>query len=314
MQILVADDDAVTRQALGRQLERLGYDATLVQDGERAWELLQQPDAPYLVILDWMMPGMDGVTLCSKLRTFERDVSPYIILLTAMNHKRNLITGFNAGADDYVTKPFDPDELFARIRAGARIVNTQIESLAARNALRKQATYDYLTGLRNREAILDELHRECERSSRAGLPMGAVMIDIDHFKRVNDLYGHTIGDKVLSEVARRMASMARTYEAIGRYGGEEFLIVLSGCDAIGAGKMAERVRCAVAAEDYNVQGVKIPITVSVGVASSCTCAESSPQQLIEMADTAMYRAKLAGRNRVELAAEAEDSSYAFNRA
>jgi two-component system, cell cycle response regulator len=301
MRILIADDDGVTRKALTKLLQGLGYEVLLAHDGKHAWQLLQQPNSPYLVILDWMMPGMDGVVLCSKLRTLEKDIYPYVILLTANNNKKDLVTGFNAGADDYVRKPFDPDELFVRIRAGERIINLQIESLAARDALRKQATYDFLTGLRNREAILNELQRECERASRNGLPLSVVMIDVDHFKRVNDTYGHQAGDKVLAEVAKRMASEARTYEAIGRYGGEEFLIVLSECDSAGAGKMAERVRCAVAARDCDVQGIKIPVTISLGVASSSPTVHPTMELLIEMADAAMYRAKQTGRNRMELA-------------
>lgn len=309
MNILVADDDVITRQVLARRLEDLGYDVTLAQDGCDAWELLQQPDAPYLAILDWMMPGMDGLTLCSKLRALERDISPYIILLTGKHEKNDLIAGFDAGADDYVVKPFDKDELFARIRAGARIVRTQMESLAARDALRKQATYDFLTGLRNREAILEELRRECTRSERTGCPFGTVMIDVDHFKDVNDTFGHAAGDKVLAEVAKRMASEARTYEAIGRYGGEEFLFVLAGCDSIGAGKMAERVRCAVAAQDCNVQGRAIPVTVSLGVASSEEIASPTPELMVEMADEAMYLAKQEGRNRVEIASKVRRSVF-----
>jgi two-component system, cell cycle response regulator len=303
MQILVADDDEITRRILCKKLQALGYEVALARNGEEAWQVLQQPHAPYLVVLDWMMPGMDGLTLCGKLRALERDIAPYVILLTGRNDKKDLIEGFNAGVDDYMTKPFDKDELFARIRAGERIIKTQMDSLAARDALRKQATYDFLTGLRNREAILNELYRECTRAERTGDPLSAVMIDVDHFKNINDQYGHQAGDKVLAEVAKRMASEVRTYEAIGRYGGEEFLIVLTNCDQSGAGKMAERVRTAVAAQDCNVQGAKIPITVSLGVATSPEVVRPVVERMIEMADAAMYRAKHSGRNRVELASD-----------
>jgi two-component system, cell cycle response regulator len=303
MRILVADDDGIMRRALTKMLQSLGYEVLLAQDGNHAWQLLQKPDAPYLVILDWMMPGMDGVAVCSKLRTLEKDISPYVILLTAMDNKTDLVKGFNAGADDYVAKPFYPDELFVRIRAGERIINLQMESLAARDALRKQATYDFLTGLRNRAAILNELQRECEKSPRLNIPVSVVMVDVDHFKQVNDTYGHPAGDKVLAEVAKRMASAVRTYEAIGRYGGEEFVIVLTGCDLDGAGIMAERVRCSVAARECDVRGTKIPVSVSLGVSSSSQIVQATPKILTEMADSALYRAKQAGRNRVELACD-----------
>ncbi|MEN6449044.1 MAG: diguanylate cyclase [Thermoguttaceae bacterium] len=305
MQVLVADDDGITRRVLTQCLQRFGYEVTLARNGNHAWQLLQQPNAPYLIILDWLMPGMDGVTLCSKLRTLKKDIVPYVILLTAMDNKKDLVAGFNAGADDYVTKPFDVDELFVRIRAGERITRLQIESLAARDALRKQATYDFLTGLRNREAILNELQRECDRASRSGLPFSVIMVDVDHFKDINDTHGHQAGDQVLAEVAKRMASEARTYEAIGRYGGDEFLIVLTGCDLAGGAEMAERVRCSVASQNWDVHGTKISVTVSLGVVSSSQTASLAPKPLIEMADMAMYRAKQAGRNRLEMALSAE---------
>ena len=223
LQILIADDDGVTRRFLAQMLQQCGYEVVLAHDGNHAWRTLQQPDAPYLVVLDWMMPGLDGVEVCRRLRTLEKDVSPYVILLTGMNNKKNLVQGFDAGADDYITKPFDPDELYARIRAGERIVHLQMESLAAREALRKQATYDYLTGLRNRASVLEELQRECERAPRAQSTVSVAMVDIDHFKRINDAFGHPVGDRVLSEVAKRMAAEVRSYELAGRYGGEEFL-------------------------------------------------------------------------------------------
>lgn len=301
MRILIAEDDLVTRRVLTTMLHKWGHETVVTCDGDQAWEALQGQDAPHLAILDWMMPGLDGVEVCSRLRTLERDICPYVILLTGMSQKKDLLNGFNAGADDYVIKPFDPDELNVRIRAGERIVNLQIESLVARDALRRLATYDYLTGLRNRAAILDELRREFERAPRMDLPVNVVMVDVDHFKDINDTYGHSFGDKILTELAKRMVSEVRSYEAIGRYGGEEFLIVLTGCDVSGAGKQAERVRHCVAAKGFRVQGVKVDVTISLGVASSCQIERPAQELLIEMADAAMYRAKRTGRNRVEVA-------------
>jgi two-component system, cell cycle response regulator len=301
MRILVADDDGVARLLLTKMLQHFGYEVVLAHDGNHAWQLMQQPNAPYLMLSDWMMPGMDGVTLCAKLKALDRDIPPYIVMLTSLNNKEDLAAGFKAGADDYMTKPFDPNALYVRIRAGERILNLQMESLAAREALRKQATYDFLTGLRNHDAILNELQRECETSARTGLPMSVVMADIDNFKTINDNYSLQIGDKVLAEAAKRMAAEARTYESIGRYDGNKFLIVLAECDLTGADKMAERVRNAISARECDILGTKIHVTVSLGVASSSQIARPTPEPLIEMAERAMYRAKQEGRNRVELA-------------
>jgi two-component system, cell cycle response regulator len=311
MRILIAEDDGVTRQVLARMLCKWGHEVVIAYDGSQAWEALQKPDAPNLVILDWMMPGIDGLELCRRLRTLKRDICPYIILLTALNNKKDLLQGFSAGADDYVTKPFDPEELNARIRAGERIVDLQIESLAARDTLRRLATFDFLTGLRNRAAILAELKRECDRYPRTEVSVNVVMVDVDHFKQVNDRFGHQVGDRVLAELAKRMASEVRSYEAVGRYGGEEFLIVLSGCDLEGAVKQAERVRRVVGSRDFDIWGVKIPVTVSLGVASSTQLEHPDVESLIEMADAAMYAAKLAGRNRVAVAATAPTQSPAL---
>jgi diguanylate cyclase (GGDEF)-like protein len=301
MRILIAEDDVVTRRILAEMLHKWGYETVVTRDGDQAWEALQRYDAPHLAVLDWLMPGMDGLELCRRLRTLDRDIRPYVVMLTGMSQKRDLLKGFEVGADDYVIKPFDPDELKVRIQAGERIVNLQIESLAAREALRRLATYDYLTGLRNRAAILDELRREFARAPRIGAPVNVVMADVDHFKRINDSYGHQFGDKVLAELAKRMAAEVRSYEAIGRYGGEEFLVVLSGCDFAGAGKQAERLRQRVASKEFSIGGAKVAITLSLGVASSCHLQRPSEELLIGMADAAMYRAKHTGRNRVEVA-------------
>jgi diguanylate cyclase (GGDEF)-like protein len=309
MRLLIAEDDSVTRKLLVEMFRRWNYEIVIACDGNEAWEALERPDAPSLAVLDWMMPGIDGVEVCARARELEKEIRPYVILLTGMTNKKDLVKGFDAGADDYVTKPFHPDELHARIRAGERIVALQIESLAARNALRKLATYDHLTGLRNRAAILAELDRELVRAQRDHSPVAAVMADVDHFKQVNDTYGHPVGDVVLAEIAQRMASEVRSYETIGRYGGEEFLIVLTGCDLAAAGKQAERVRRCVAAKEVVVRGVKLPITVSLGVASTCQGENLTAETLIEMADVAMYGAKLAGRNRVEAAASDEAEPF-----
>jgi diguanylate cyclase (GGDEF)-like protein len=254
------------------------------------------------------MPGIDGIDLCRLVRGLGRDIRPYILMLSARDEKKDLVKGFQAGADDYVPKPFDPDELEARLHAGRRIVELQIESLAARDSLRRLASHDFLTGIRNRNSILEELQREFDRSVRTGKGVAVAMADLDHFKQVNDTYGHPVGDKVLAEVARRMAAELRSYEAIGRYGGEEFLIVLSECDLEGAECMAQRVRNALASKPAEVHGALIPVTVSIGVAATDQWTHPTEALLVELADFALYKAKRLGRNRVELAEPPESES------
>ena len=300
MQILIAEDDCVSRRVLEAMLLKWGYEVVLACDGKEAWEAMQRPDAPPMAILDWMMPGMDGVEVCERLRQLKTPFRPYVILLTGKGQKKDLVKGINAGADDYVIKPFEPDELRVRIYAGERILDLQVESLAIMEALRKQATHDYLTGLRNRVSMLDMLQKEFEKAPRSGKPVSVVMADIDYFKSVNDRFGHQAGDTVLTEVARRMAMEIRSYEDIGRYGGEEFIAVLSECDTEGAQKMGERLCQAVAAKPFEINGEKIHVTISIGVAASTQWTMPSEDILIRMADIALYRAKQAGRNRVEL--------------
>jgi diguanylate cyclase (GGDEF)-like protein len=192
-----------------------------------------------LAILDWMMPGLDGVEVCRKVRQAGGAPYVYLIMLTGRAERRDVVQGMGAGADDYLSKPFDEQELRVRLRAGRRIVDLQ-------EALRTLATRDALTGTWNRRAILEILRRELARGAREGTPVGVVLADLDHFKRVNDTLGHLTGDAVLSEAARRIGAALRPYDALGRYGGEEFLIVLPGCDPEGASQVAERVRGRVA--------------------------------------------------------------------
>ncbi|MGH9376652.1 MAG: GGDEF domain-containing protein [Terriglobia bacterium] len=302
MRILIAEDDPVSRRILEAHLTKWGYEIIIARDGLEAWAALQQPDAPKLVILDWMMPGIDGVEVIRKLR--ERRNLPYVyaLLLTAKDQKEDLIAGLDAGADDYVTKPFDAHELQARIRTGRRILSLQEELIAAREALREKATHDHLTGIWNHAGILDILQRECARSRRSGGSVGLVIADLDHFKRVNDTYGHLGGDDALREVARRMQGSIRAYDSVGRYGGEEFLIVLPDCHANAAFHHAERLRHVVGGEPVTAAGSSFPVTLSLGVAASDQAGCENCQALLQAADAALYKAKGAGRNRALLAA------------
>jgi two-component system, cell cycle response regulator len=305
MRVLIADDDKVSRRMLANMLASWGYEVLGAEDGTEAWRLISEPDPPRLAILDWMMPGMTGPVLCRKLRALRSEPYTYVLLLTARTNKEDVVEGMNSGADDYVTKPFDTQELKVRVRAGRRIVDLQSELVAAREALREQATRDPLTCIWNRYAIFDTLHREAGRASREGSPLAVIIADLDHFKKVNDTYGHMAGDAVLREAARRMQACLRVYDHVGRYGGEEFLIVMPGSTAADAIQLAERLRCALANEPATAGNACLKITASFGVAAVNRTALVSPELLIRLADGALYRAKAEGRNCVECAAEGE---------
>jgi len=248
-----------------------------------------------------MMPGMDGLTLCKSVRTLSALPYTYVILLTGKDSKEDMVSGLEAGADDYLTKPFDRYELEARLRTGERILGLQQELIAARDALKEQATHDPLTGLWNHGATMDILRNELNRGDRSGVPLTVTMADIDHFKRVNDTYGHLAGDAVLQEVAQRLRASVRMYDSVGRYGGEEFLVVSPGCQSSAVINQAERLRQVVSVKPISFQDAVISVTVSLGVATIDRETKGGVEQLLGAADGALYRAKVGGRNRVEVA-------------
>lgn len=297
MKVLVADDDAASRIALTGLLRKWGYEVTAVGDGDAAWGVLTAPDGPRLAILDWMMPGREGPEICAELRRSQQARYFYVILLTALDQQASLVTGMDSGADDYIVKPFRPEELRVRLRAGRRILDLEAELTASREAFRELAARDALTGVFSRRAILDTLSRELSRGRRAGTPVSVALCDADHFKRINDTHGHAVGDAVLVELARRMASALRDSDAIGRIGGEEFLALLPGADRESALSAAERVRAAVAAAPVETSAGPIPLTVSIGVAMAPD-GTVAPEALTADADRALYRAKEEGRDRV----------------
>jgi diguanylate cyclase (GGDEF)-like protein len=222
----------------------------------------------------------------------------YLILLTARDSRDDLVQALDSGADDFVTKPFDSVELRARLRSGARVLELEEGLLKAQEALRIEAARDNLTGLWNRGMILEQLRREVRRARHEMRPIAVVLADIDHFKAVNDTHGHAAGDEVLQQAATRMRLALRDYDFIGRYGGEEFLVVLPGCDEALARLVAERIRVKVKEKPVYACDVTIQVTISLGI-SWTTTAEEVPATLIAAADAALYRAKAAGRDRVE---------------
>jgi diguanylate cyclase (GGDEF)-like protein len=302
VKILIADDSVVSRRLLEATLRKWGYDVMVACDGAEALELLQRKDAPGLIILDWMMPGMTGVEVCRRIRQRDSEPYTYILLLTSKSQKEDLIEGMDAGADDYISKPFDPNELQVRLRAGIRLVDLQSQLLKAREELREQATRDSLTRLWNRSSILNELTRELARSERDRRPLGLVIVDLDHFKQVNDTYGHLAGDAVLREAARRMQNSIRQYDSIGRYGGEEFLILFPGCGEVDCVAQADRLRKQLAQAEMSVNDSSLRVTASFGVTVSVPGEVRTQEALIRTADEALYVAKRSGRNRVEVLA------------
>jgi two-component system, cell cycle response regulator len=295
MRVLIAEDDLTSRILLTRILEKWGYEVTATVDGAAAWEVLQAADRPRIAILDWMMPEMDGVDVCRRARALDTHQPPYIILLTALGEKDNMMTGFEAGADDYVGKPFDPAELRARVEVGRRLVELNDELIEAQLRLEVQARTDALTGLPNRRAIVETLEEELQRSAREGTRLAVGMLDIDHFKRVNDECGHAAGDAVLCELARRMESALRPYDSVGRFGGEEFLVVVPGVSGPGLGELLERLCRAASQASFTVDARDLVVTVSLGGAVH---AGESLDALIARADDALYEAKARGRDQV----------------
>jgi len=308
--ILVAEDDPVSRRLLEVFLVKWGFEVVLATTGVEALQLLERMDAPRLALLDWMMPGMEGVQVCRKLREFKDRPYVYVMLLTARTQKEDLLQGLESGADDYLTKPFDSQELRARLHVGQRILDLQDKLIAAGEELLFRATHDNLTGISNRGVIMDTMRRERSRQERGGSAFAIVMADIDHFKYVNDTYGHLAGDAVLQEVARCMTNLIRPYDAVGRYGGEEFLIVVPSSDAMGALGLAERIRKGIEATAIVAEGAQITITASFGVAVSTPGQLLDPQEMLRLADDALYRAKANGRNRCELAARQDLLTHA----
>lgn len=302
IKILVADDDPTTRTMLGGVLKKWGYEVVSASDGNEAWSILTGKSPPNIALLDWEMPGLMGVEICRKVRSELNtdDNYIYLILLTGRTAKEDIVTGIEVGADDYIVKPFDPQELRVRIRAGQRIIELQSKLVSAKDALKYQATHDPLTGVFNRRAILERLDEELSRAEREGKSITLAMIDIDHFKRVNDTYGHKAGDIVLSEVCHRIRDVIRrVFDTLGRYGGEEFLVIIPGTNELNGISICERIRRCVEEREIEISGDKINVTVSVGVVTSST--GKTAEELIRLADEALYRAKVNGRNRVEVA-------------
>jgi two-component system chemotaxis response regulator CheY len=298
MKVLIAEDDSLLREMLQGELAVAGHQLITAKNGLEAWEILQKEHIRMLLV-DWMMPGLDGPELIRRIRGAGWPRYTYIILLTARAGRDDVVEGLNAGADDYVTKPFRRDELLARMGVGSRILDLETrlsESLAREEAL---ASKDSLTGLPNRRALYDRAVAELSRAQREKKSIGLVMMDIDNFKPINDKFGHAAGDEVLRCVAEVLLKSKRDYDFTGRWGGDEFLAILPGTSILQAGLVAERIRASMdTIRPANGDGT-IELRSSMGVA--CASPAFHPvdlDELLQQADDALYRAKAEGRNRV----------------
>ncbi|MDO9529436.1 MAG: diguanylate cyclase [Syntrophales bacterium] len=303
MKILIAEDETISRMILIRTLENRGYEVLSARDGQEGWEIFQKEKEDIsIAILDWMMPGMNGLELCKRIKEAVTSHYVYVIFLTGKKDIENIVEGLEAGADDYLTKPFDRRELFSRIEVGQRIVDLERALNESNRKLHQMAVTDSLTGIFNRRAILERLGDELSRAGREKIPLCLIMLDIDHFKRVNDEYGHIVGDNVLVEVVNRVKSQLRSYDIMGRYGGEEFLLGVPGANPEAGRKIAEKLRTCICERPFEIDDKRLNVSISLGVTSIVPSRDGNTNDFIEVmiktADDALYKAKETGRNRV----------------
>ena len=298
--VLLADDDKVSAHRLAHTLRSWSYPVQVVYDGSEALRVLSHPDGPRLAILDWEMPGLDGLDVLAQLRNLPAERYVYVLMLTGRDTEDALSSCLEAGADDFLKKQSGGGmlrELQARLRVGDRFLELQDRLAEANEELRRQAYQDPLTHLPNRRTVLERLQQDISRCTREGQPLGVLMLDLDRFKQVNDTYGHGAGDAVLIEAAARMRRSLRSYDMIGRFGGEEFLAVLPNTDALGTQAAGERICAAMRDQPLLFGDQIIPFTCSIGAAQLKPEMENE-RDLINAADRALYRSKHSGRDRV----------------
>jgi diguanylate cyclase (GGDEF)-like protein len=297
MKLLVADGSCFYREWLKALLEAWNYEVVLAADGYAVQSILDSDAAPSLAILDCLMPGISGLDLCELIRAREQSYV-YTILLGPAGQPSDLLKGLELGADEYLQKPFDELELRARLKVGERIIRSREELVETREALEFEASHDSLLRIWNRRAIMDLLRKELKRANRFQTAVSVLLADLDFFKRVNDRYGHLAGDDVLRSAAGLICSAVRDYDQVGRYGGDEFFIVLPNCTAEAARGVAERVRQRIRKKPVVHAPVQVELTASIGVSQWHSGQEI--RDLLHQADVALYRAKQNGRDRVEV--------------
>ncbi|HEY2115970.1 MAG TPA: diguanylate cyclase [Candidatus Angelobacter sp.] len=302
--ILVADDSALYTRLVKDTLSSEPCTLVFAKNGSEAMDLFAE-HKPALVITDWVMPQINGLELCRRIRADFPEIYSYLMLLTSNDEKESVVTGLQAGADDYLSKPFHPGELVARVGVGRRVVALQREIQSKNRQLEAMALTDSLTGLPNRRAIDVWAPRQISAAARYGFPMWVIMADLDFFKKINDAYGHNGGDIVLQGFAEILRRNTRASDICGRVGGEEFLLALTHVERKDVGGVVERIRRTLEEQEFSFQGKIIHATASFGAAGLQGEKGADFATLLLRADAALYSAKQKGRNRVEF--ESADS-------
>lgn len=300
IRVLVADDDRKSVNLLEKTLARRGYDIVTADTGKRTLKEMRKKNPPNLAIVNYAMCEKDGINICQKIRQLKGEYI-YITVIGQKGNDTYITDGMAAGADAYIRKPFDEEDIDTRLQAAERILKLQSRLIATQDSLREQATHDNLSNLWNRGAIMKILSSELDRAKREDTSVGLIMGDLDKFKSINDTHGHQAGDIVLRESAQQMRNMMRPYDMVGRYGGEEFLMIVPRCDSTFASYVAERIRSAIASQPIRIGNQDINVTISLGVAAMRGIEDRDSEALIQAADQALYQAKNNGRNQVVIA-------------
>ena len=297
MKILIAEDDQVSLRILEKNVAEWGYEIAVAGNGDEALRKLREGDVR-LAVLDWMMPGTNGIEICRFVRQDSGPKYIYIIMLTSRDRRQDIVEGLESGADDYMAKPVNFLELRARIQTGRRVVELEDKLLESNRKLKELASRDNLTSLWNRANVFQFLEQELARARREFRPVSAIMIDVDNFKMINDAHGHLAGDVVLIHVAKRLERGIRPYDKVGRYGGDEMLVVLPGCGLGEAAAIGERLRVSVSGEKIRTPAGDFEVTVTLGCSSSELVPNATAETLVQASDAALYKGKGLGRNRV----------------
>jgi len=304
VKILVAEEDTVTRRVFETALIEWGHDVACCTDGMAALQSLEAAAPPFdCALLDARLPQLDGVEVCQAAR--KRGLTfPYVLLLAAPEDGQDWPRWLEAGADDVLRKPVDAQTLDLRLRAGQRVLALRQELAQAQQTLLLKTSQDAVTGLLNRETVVDALERELGRSKREGMPLGVVLLDVDDFRLVNDNFGRLAGNGALCQIGQRLRRSLRPYDAVGRYGGNQFLVVLPGCDTATTQSLAERLRLAVGANPFKLEEGTVRITVSLGVtAAGCLGEMRHPDALLRAAEAALDKAKQPGQEGLAVASK-----------